>query len=502
MEQAMKLRARSADETTEIVHFSITGDAYTTIARDFLLSERPAQAYRLLADYLKGGAPGEAQTIAPEVLDGKRKLTGDSTKGIGHAVDRGSAGYRKTLRYIYAGRIRIGNTWWRPSARVATFGPDDARWASREYGCKGCPVDAEGKRAWGKLRVQYYVEGTPNKLVAVRADRTKNESPFIIFEPCGEPPFWWQEHRDSDAALADFLAAGRRLGEIRAEQADSDEREGMRGREAPFASLRAQRIAREEAEAEREFEEEEDRAREAAYRARLVELREQVLAQANGDMVELELTDDDLRSWRETEALYDDDGDPNAPKRPKFKAGDKFQVPRAPFMNWALRRTSLAHLAPKWEMVSDPDMKMFNDDRYHTDWMLGAGVGLTSSFSSPIIQAAHRKGSEIQEEVGGFQAHVLVGGPSFDGTVGTVDTAGAIMVLKDLRNSPANNKAMANARAIITENGGELAHLAIVGRETGIPVLRVPDALTRFPVGCRLRVQPDVGKIEVAIRLC
>jgi hypothetical protein len=53
-----------------------------------------------------------------------------------------------------------------------------------------------------------------------------------------------------------------------------------------------------------------------------------------------------------------------------------------------------------------------------------------------------------------------------------------------------------NADVIITEVGGSLAHLAIVSREKGKILLRVDNAVERFPYWTKLRVDLDTLKLE------
>lgn len=43
-----------------------------------------------------------------------------------------------------------------------------------------------------------------------------------------------------------------------------------------------------------------------------------------------------------------------------------------------------------------------------------------------------------------------------------------------------------------------LAHLAIVGREQGITIMRVPDAMTRYPKGVRVHLYPTTGEVTAS----
>lgn len=51
--------------------------------------------------------------------------------------------------------------------------------------------------------------------------------------------------------------------------------------------------------------------------------------------------------------------------------------------------------------------------------------------------------------------------------------------------------------AVITETGGALCHLAVEGRETDIPIVRVEDALKKFPEGSYVAVDCEKGNIRI-----
>ena len=50
--------------------------------------------------------------------------------------------------------------------------------------------------------------------------------------------------------------------------------------------------------------------------------------------------------------------------------------------------------------------------------------------------------------------------------------------------------------AIITELGGELAHLTVLGREMNLRMVRLENALALYPAGITLEVDCDRGRIE------
>jgi phosphohistidine swiveling domain-containing protein len=423
--------------STQVTFFRIYGKDMTTTARDMLLSERPGAAWRLLSEGLVGGDPGETDVIAREVLDGEKKLTGDSSKGIRVVNDKGAAGYKRDLKFVYAGRIRINGKWMRPFAEVTLLGPEDA-----EYANEGLPIptiDSDRFEGWTRRRLEYYVRDDQRLLFI-------DDRP-VIFEMTSEPPFWWKENLTPRQALDEFLAVGRSLIQIEhphSEPVETDEEAEKREREK-----QAREYDKRAAEAEKR------------YNAEIERVREGVLKQAGDDTFQLHVSD-----------------------------GRVLTVPLAPFWHWALGRTSLRHLSPPWKPVAHSGMKLPMDNEYHTDWMVGAGVDLDESYNSEVAKAALNAASELQERLGDFEAMVIVEGRGSEitGVVGE-----GIVVLPNL--SADHALAAMKAQAIITEEGGQLAHLAIVALERGLTIMRVPDAITRYPEGTKVTLKPGTGKI-------
>ena len=50
----------------------------------------------------------------------------------------------------------------------------------------------------------------------------------------------------------------------------------------------------------------------------------------------------------------------------------------------------------------------------------------------------------------------------------------------------------------MSDTGGVLSHLSIIGREFGIPtIVNCQDAITAIPGGARIRVDADAGEVTV-----
>jgi len=254
----------------------------------------------------------------------------------------------------------------------------------------------------------------------------------------------------------------------------------------PAALLRLQATTPEEQEAERlrheytlaqeikdtgareDAEDQIEHEREALRLRRLAQLRVAILEQANGDLLDL--------AWPATE---------------RTEAG-AVKVPRAPFLHWAFARMKMFESQlPPWKPMSPIGLKMLNDDPFHTDWVIGAGLDPEDRsllyYPSPIADAAMQLSHDLQDKFDEpSDVHVLVDGPYASGTVhhGRKKKPcpdGAIVVLPNLH--PDYLEAIVDAAAVITEEGGAVAHLAQVGRERNLPIVRIAGALDRFSEG-------------------
>lgn len=439
---ATATKAKKSKKEVRTTHFTLRGEDFTRIVRDFLLSDNPGAAYRLITENLKG--QGNIEKIAEQVLDGEKRFTGNETDGLGVAAERDAVrkAFAKGIHYIYAGRIRLDGKWYRPVAEVVAG--DSA---------ENCVVSGEVFRSVGDTE--------------------------FIFEPCGEPPHWWAPHRSVKAAIKDFTSVGRTLEERGWPDADGgvydneasddpDEQDDVEEYEESN-EVRRERLRLEMAEQEAQ-----DRAEREEFEARIAEYRKRILEQAHGDMLRLE--------WD----------------------GGHVDVPRVPFIRWAVeRRKKLSALAPAWDNVCPSGMKLPLDSQNHSDWMIGAGLDLRNDYyNSPVQDAAVAKMFDIQQELASFQVAVLVEGTGYGygkvvhGKPGKKPPKGSIVVLPNL--GPKYVEAVVGASAVIAEAGGKTAHLAQVGLEQGLPIVVAPNALQRFPEGLNVSVDTTEGKIVLA----
>ncbi len=427
-------------QSTEQVHFTVDGAGFTELVRNILLGERPDVAWRMAARGLVGDG---SEAVARGLLDGTLRLVNVSKDTVTAAPDA-DEDYQRDLRYIYAGRRRDADgTWWRPAA-VVLGASAAARRAAAEKADTEQPSPGAALREWARLVAEYYADGHERvRLVGGR---------WTIWEPCGERPFWWDSPSTWQAAWSEAEAAKRAIEE----------------RGAADSRVLIHELAREgDADWVHEVFAHAEAERRAIWHW---ELGEQVRAQAGDDTFEL---------------VVEASGD--GPER-------RLTVPRAPFWHWALASTKLAHLAPPWEVVSPVGLKLTFDDPYHSDWMLGAGLDLREDYSAfgsePVSDAAMDARFELQRRLGSYEVAVLADGGEVTGVVGK-----DVAVLPTL--GPEHAEVAMVSRAIIAERGGALAHLAVVGRELGLTIVRDRDAVFRYPKGCVVTINPSNGTVRI-----
>jgi phosphohistidine swiveling domain-containing protein len=269
--------------------------------------------------------------------------------------------------------------------------------------------------------------------------------------------------------------------------------------EAEDARLKAElRLAEELDEAAREEAERQiDHEREELRQRRLATWRQTILAQAGDDLLDLSwpatLLDDKDEAWGRGKA-----GDV------RYPAGS-VKVPRAPFMHWAFARMKMYESQlPPWQPVCPSGLKMQMDDVFHTDWIVGAGLDPQDRellyHPGPVGDAAMQLAHVLQDKFDRpSDVHVLVDGPHVSGVVHhgkrkQPSPSGSIVVLPNLH--PDFLITIDDAAGVITEEGGAVAHLAQVGRERNLPIVRVANARERYEPGIYVMIDTASRKVE------
>lgn len=162
---------------------------------------------------------------------------------------------------------------------------------------------------------------------------------------------------------------------------------------------------------------------------------------------------------------------------------------------YALSRTSLKAIA-SWEPVSERELKMASDSPLHTDLWLALGFNL-DGLEYKLFTREHNIFTVLVDEVqrhsfpaSEFTTLNSAGLESFEGNV--VFHTNKNITKKDILVIPHAGlefelQAMKTG-LVIAEFGGKLAHLVVVGRELGLPLIRVDNALTKFSEGMSLQI--------------
>ena len=445
-----------------MVHISLEGPNFVLVARELLLDGNPSKAWRLLAEGLIGEG---SDTAARQILMGTHTLSGNNRDGLELEEDPNSAEYVQKMTSLYAGRVQIRDVWYRPHAIVAGYHIPDGGFEKfdQERSSKRVPVSDHNA-----LRTAYYARDGE---IVISVEHSEGQWPVkvkvsfgettsikrvsnILFAPCGEPPHWWRAPRTVDDAFDAFVAAGGILEERGSGMYSMDDR--FKPAVDPLPPVESEPDVNDELD-------EVDHPEDIALRAQCAEWQAQIMAQNGPDMID----------------LMDEAG--------KLVAS----VPRKPFMAYALERTEYADQAP-WTPVCPSGLKLQGDSRAHTDWYVGYGGSLVNGYPyrSELDLAAGRMMFSLQRAFTGSDCAILVDGPPVTGVVGQ-----DVIVLPNL--DPKYLPQVLGARAIITEQGGALAHLAQVALERCIPVVLHPEARSVFAKGMRVTVNAVNGTVRV-----
>lgn len=502
------------------LYFWTTGEDMTWMARDFVREGRHEAAAQLLVDSL-----GMTWDQAFSVLSGKTKLTGDSRKvedggtgGLGldddSIEDPETAAYLQAIQAFYSGRYRDGEHWFRPYAYVTGFSREDLEKAYDGH----APQDLVLARHWGDMpwrrAMAYANNARMDRAHILTVPNVYTEDGdmrrWVLFEQCSAPPVWLpkQNANDPEKALRDWHCHSRHL-EARgpSRQLSEDEAEAWDERfvqdaveepkdtrkvaRAMNAAARQRQRAAEKRQRRLEDlrREEEEAAREARWKAKLDFYRKEIREKAAGSYLTLTVERDEEDS-RPTE----------------------YKVPKAAFEMWSLWRTNLRHRAPKWETVCEQGLKMYMDDATHSDWMVAATPQIPMDSwhgmddDKPLIGAALTLQEKVQKRYGDFEVAVMCGTGTARGEVihpqeDQEVPEGSIIVIPHAGPEYAIPAMSAGKTgAIITQTGGRLAHLSVLGREMDLRMVRIEDALKLYPEGTDLDVDLNRGRVTVRSR--
>ena len=172
---------------------------------------------------------------------------------------------------------------------------------------------------------------------------------------------------------------------------------------------------------------------------------------------------------------------------------------------YALSRTKLNHLTT-WKAVSERELKLASDSSLHTDIWLALGFDLngleyvhgTREHNIFVVLMDH-----VQREfypVGEFTTLNSADLDVFEGNVvlpsSKIITKNDILVIPTA--GPEYEIQAMKAGLVISSVGSKLAHLVVVGREMGVPLIRVDNATNKFKEGMKVKIDFNTNTITAS----
>lgn len=180
-----------------------------------------------------------------------------------------------------------------------------------------------------------------------------------------------------------------------------------------------------------------------------------------------------------------------------------YTVPKHPFLKWCLSESPV-YRTIEWTAVNSSGQKCAGDDPNHTDWFLFTGLDLdiAQDSSIPEIDFFYKMRHEYNEKYTKTNLKPLI-----KGSVGKIEKSKIVHITDPLdtvnigKNTivviPNANPEFTNIAhlcadlkcPIITETGGALCHLAIVGKEFGLTLYLMPEAMNKLPKGATASIK-------------
>ncbi len=482
----------AARELIKEVSFSITGQAVTDHVRLQVLSDQWREALDLLTQEVQGCT----MEMALDILGGKKVFQGSSNSEFGIQLVDDSAENPETARYLETfafqncGLLLKKGKVYRPAYVIEALGQDDFDYAIRSIG-----RNENGTPAFMRLRAMYYVNTLKQELLvtvpdathqAVRVDlrnATDASQMLVVWEERSATPSWAKTSKDHREALNEFLQSRSPM---------------ALGSDTTLLDLKKDPKAYEKYLIDGiNLSDDEEDAREVLlndrYQTQLLALREEILKRAGpkgGDgWIRVPISDEPVIDATDVVKYYLD-------------------VPKAPFIYWSIPHDpSLMGLCEKWTPASPSGMKMLNDDRHHTDWVIGAGFDPETFYKQKDVSDScywYRNqlcadllkfefttlSRSTKVRVEGVVKHLKPGEILKEGEVGVIARA-------SVEFDAALRSAAKHGTALICLTGGPLAHIATVGRELDVPIL-LWDKAQHLRDGYRVYINTEKGTIRVS----
>lgn len=184
-------------------------------------------------------------------------------------------------------------------------------------------------------------------------------------------------------------------------------------------------------------------------------------------------------------------------------------IPRLAFLHWALKNVPAVKLGiiEDWVPVSKYDLKCKNDDRFHSDWVIGAGLDPATFYdkNNDINISAHKLAMEIVRDMTSFDLLVLSRSSrtKFEGEIAFLKPGqqlekGQIGIISHagVEFDAALRSAARHKTGLICLTGGPLAHVVTVGRELDVPIV-MWDKANNLRIYQYLYVNTENGTVSI-----
>jgi hypothetical protein len=467
--------------------FNIEGRYLANICRDFVREGNWERGLKMLTENLMG----MTHEIAIAILKGEADLTGWSSDEAGIGLEKLeptgelAVAMRERLDYLYGPIFRHKQGYWKPYAQVLGWCREDMDFAQSEstFNILDGSTHTRGVRENAKLaRRSLYYARRPHEDMLVFVQISEHLSVDLLCERTDMPPLWFDvsTKQPFEHLKHVFETMPEVLEQLGADETQPSLAEAKTRAESPppVQDLAARQKREQEDEARFDAE---TQARERKVQTMQADVREQ--AALKGGYLNLAI---------------------KGPKGERYAKRPTLEVPRNPFLLWALRGFDFeanGKERPAWAPVCPMGWKLPLDDQNHSDWVLGAGLDIDETYGADedtferlVQSSAYEERARLVQEWTGSEfvvlargphkylcANVVVAKPHQRVPAGSIALAATAGPEYQLAMESANcEDAHGNRGVLICATGGKLAHLAIVGREFKCTVLMVPNAVERF----------------------
>ena len=345
--------------STTSMCFSINGDYLTNLFRNLFLEEGYQKAFDIFNESFCGDIDVK---YLNDILECKGKLVG--VNNLDYQPDSWSDNleYKKNYDYTFKGLVYIDGKYYRPFTVVTSWVKDDAIYAMNYYRGKGVtlrdsiyfvPCNKECTPA--EVRSHYYVQNHP---VDVKPFSYKNAVYFFEDVQVDIPYYMCKRFKRSfETALKEYLTKpGRTLNVIDPiKKLSEDEKRVEHIMDIKASESRTYKETR-------NFIEDYDYIREEESTKCKIEFYKKEILDRNGD------------DWVNINYVYED-------------TRKTVKIPAKPFHQWCIgsgrmismpRHDENSKKIDQWTPCTMSGLKMFGDNPYHTDWLIGAGLDPTS----------------------------------------------------------------------------------------------------------------------------